>query len=180
MLPFGMNSKVHEHARPKLFGFQLLVSRLQRVLKWIEVGSQKKYRIFNKSSQHLYLLVLRNACPHDELEECYICFWTHLLLVLVFWSCQRSFGCWPPVSVLQRTGHARVTLSSHAEDEQTMTNDPNHQLLCRKTKWLPREYSTLGRTPCMSDEELAVNSSPLISGEAQGAAGVSPVKIRHD
>lgn len=35
----------------------------------------------------------------------------------------------------------------------------------RKTKWLPREYSTLGRTPCMSDEELAVNSSPLISWE---------------
>lgn len=112
MLPFCMNSKVHEHARPKLFGFQLLVSRLQRVLKWIEVGSQKKYRIFNKSSQHLYLLVLRNACPHDELEECYICFWTHLLLVLVFWSCQRSFGCWPPVSVLQRTGHAGDSVKS--------------------------------------------------------------------
>lgn len=75
----------------------------------------------------------------------------------------------------------RGTLSSHAEDEQTMTNDPNHQLLCRKTKWLPREYSTLGRTPCMSDEELAVNSSPLISGKLRElrSMGVSPVKIRH-
>ena len=39
-------------------------------------------------------------------------FWTHLLLVLVFWSCQRSFGCWPPVSVLQRTGHEGDSVKS--------------------------------------------------------------------
>ena len=164
MLPFGMNSKVHEHARPKLFGFQLLVSRLQRVLKWIEVGSQKKYRIFNKSSQHLYLLVLRNACPHDELEECYIFFGLIFYWCLYFEVAKGALAVGLPSPCY--SGQAmRGTLSSHAEDEQTMTNDPNHQLLCRKTKWLPREYSTLGRTPCMSDEELAVNSNPLISGK---------------
>ena len=34
----------------------------------------------------------------------------------------------------------------------------------RKTKWLPQEYSNLGRTPGLSDEDLAVASdSPLIS-----------------
>ncbi len=61
-----MNSKVYEHARSKLFGFQLLVSRLQTEVDWSGITKM----IFKNSSQHLYLLVLRNACPHDELEEC--------------------------------------------------------------------------------------------------------------
>ena len=41
--------------------------------------------------------------------------------------------------------------------EQTSQSD-------RKTKWLPQEYSNLGRTPGMSDDQLAAASdSPLIS-----------------
>lgn len=177
MLPFGMNSKVHEHARPKLFGFQLLVSRLQRVLKWIEVGSQKGFSTNRVSICTCWFL--RNACPHDELEECYICFWTHLLLVLVFWSCQRSFGCWPPVSVLQRTGHEGDSVKSC----RGRTNDDKRSkssTFVQEDQVAATGVQHFGPNSLHVRWRVSSQLEPSHQWEAQGAAGVSPVKIRHD